>query len=96
MQPSLSPPWTDSVYLKDYANGGYADNSEPYTLEILLLPCGLRDTLALIPLGLEIFHILGLIVSYPRTAYHEAVSVDTVWRACHQCTHIMLRQDHEL
>ena len=82
MQPSLSPPWTDSVYLKDYTYGSYADNTEPYALEVFLLPCGLCDTLALIPLGLEIFYIFRLVISYPCAAYHKPVSVHAVWRAC--------------
>ena len=51
MQTSLSPPRTDSVYLIDYANGGYADNAKPYALEIFLLPSGLRDALALVTFG---------------------------------------------
>ena len=96
MRTSLSPPWTYAVYLIDYPDGSYADSTEPYTLEILLLPCGLRDTLALIPLGLEIFYILSLIIADACPAHHEAVSVDSVWSACHQCTHIMRRKDHKL
>ena len=96
MQTSLSPPWTYAVYLIDYPDGSYADSTEPYTLEIFLLPSGLRDALALVTFGFQIFYILCLVVSYSSPAYHEAVSVDSVWRACHQCTHIMLRQDHEL
>ena len=96
MQPSLSPPRTYAVYLIDYPDGSYADNTELYALEILLLPRRLCDTLALIPLSLEIFYILCLVVSYPRPAHHEAMGVDTVWRAGHQRTHIVLRQDHEL
>ena len=51
MQPSLSPPRTYAVYLIDYPDGSYADNAEPYAFEILLLPCGLRDTLALVTFG---------------------------------------------
>ena len=96
MQPSLSPPRTYAVYLIDYPDGSYADNAEPYPLKILLLPCGLRDALALVTFGFQIFYILSLVVSYSRAAYHEAVSVDSVWRACHQRTHIVLRQDCEL
>ena len=96
MQTSLSPPWSYAVYLKGYPDGGYAYNAEPYALEIFLLPCGLRDTLAFIPLSLEIFYILRLVVSYPRTSHHEAMGVDSVWRTGHQRADIMLRQDHEL
>ena len=48
MQPSLSPPWTYAVYLKDYPYGSYTDNAEPDALEIFLLPCGMRDALAFI------------------------------------------------
>ena len=96
MQTSLSPPWTDAVYLKDYPDGGYADNAKPYAFEIFLLPCGLCDAITLIPLSLEIFYILRLIVSDPCAAYHEPVSVDAVWCAGHQRTDIVLRQDHEL
>ena len=96
MQTSLSPSRTYAVYLKDYPDGGYTDSTEPYAFEILLLPCGLCDTLALVTFGLQIFYILSLIITDACAAYHEAVSVDSVWRACHQCTHIMLRQDYEL
>ena len=71
MQPSLSPPWTYAVYLIDYPNGGYADNAKPYTLEIFLLPSGLRDALALISLSLEIFYIFRLVVSYTRSCRRQ-------------------------
>ena len=96
MQPSLSPPRTYAVYLIDYPDGGYADNPKPYALEIFLLPCGLCDTLALIPLSFEILYILSLIIADACPAYHETVSVDTVWSACHQRADIVLRQDNEL
>lgn len=96
MQTSLSPPWTYAVYLIDYADGSYADNAKPYALEILLLPRRLCDTLALIPLSLEIFYIFSLIIANACPTYHEAMSVDSVWRAGHQRAYIMLRQDHEL
>ena len=71
MQTSLSPPWTNSVYLKGYPDGGYAYNAEPYALEIFLLPCGLCDTLALISLSLEIFYIFRLVVSYTRSCRRQ-------------------------
>ena len=63
MQTTLSPPWTYAVYLIDYADGSYADNTKPYALEIFLLPCGLSDTLTLVTFGFQVFYILSLIIA---------------------------------
>ena len=78
MQTSLSPPWTYAVYLIDYPDGSYADSTEPYTLEIFLLPSGLRDALALVTFGFQIFTYSAWSFRIHSPAYHEAVSVDSI------------------